>query len=126
VLGLPGFLVGIGTESVCAADWDADGGLEIESVCAADSDWGKDSRLATKLVCAADSDRDTDGELEAESVRAADSDASGVETDFDAGSPIAGCNSEKLEIFLGLAVSGASAAIWRSCSFVGSVFYVGA
>ena len=107
MLGLPGFLVGIGTDAVCAADWDADGGLEIGSVCAADSD------------C------DTDGELEAESVCAADSDASGLETDCDARGSIAGCNSEKLEIFPGLAVSGASAAIGRSCSFVGGVCSVG-
>ena len=125
MLGLPGFLVGIGTDAVCAADWDGDGGLEIGSVCAADSDCGKDGGLATELVCAADSDGDTDGELEAESVCAADSDASGLETDCDARGSIAGCNSEKLEIFPGLAVSGASAAIGRSCSFVGGVCSVG-
>ncbi len=125
MLGLPGFLVGIGTDSVCEADWDADGGLEIGSVCAADSDWAKDGGLATELVCAADSACDTDGELEAESVCAADSDGSGLETDCDTGGSIAGCNSEKLEIFPDLAVSGASAATWRSRGFVGSVCSVG-
>jgi hypothetical protein len=120
VLGLAGFRVGSGTGSVCGADWDADGRLTIGSVCAIDSDGGKDGGLAANLVCAVDSDCDTDGDL-----GAADSDASGLETDCDAGGSAAGCNSEKLEIFVGIAVSDASAAVWRCCSFVGSECSIG-
>ena len=120
MLGLAGFRVGSGTDSVSAADWDAVGRLRIGSVCAINSDGGKDGGLAASLVWAVDSDCDTDADL-----GAADSDASGLETDCDAGGSAAGCNSEKLEIFVGLAISDASAAVWRSCSFVGRECSVG-